>query len=112
MAVCTLVGTPFLSNASCSAHVVGLRAVHFPARAASPEVASADDDRHLHAQISELLDVFRDVRQHGVVQACVVFAREGLSADLQDDPSIFRFSLGFHKNSLVQLDFTLTKSIT
>ena len=59
-------------------------------------------DGDLYAELSQLLYVFGNADEHGVVQTGVAGSGEGFAADLQDDPFIFRL-IRSHINSLVLL---------
>ena len=72
------------------AHVVGGRAVHALGAGgqAAEEVAAADDDRRLDAELLDLGDVLGDLRGDGGIDAELLLAHEGFAGELQQDPTV------------------------
>ena len=100
IAVRTRVGTPWCSSPSCSAsavhhggehaHVVGGGAIHAPraARHAAEDVAAADDDGDLHAEIADLGHFLGDAGDHGGIHAVPLIAHQGFAGQLEEDAGI------------------------
>ena len=69
------------------AHVIGRRAIH-AARArgqAAEDVAAADDDAGLDAQLLDFGDVLGDLRRHGGIDAVGLLAHQGFAGEFQED---------------------------
>ena len=80
-------------------HVVGARAGHFALTVfhAAPEVAAADDDAHLHAQLRARLDNVAHLTDHVKIQSRLLVTGKRLTADLEQDTPKLRFCS--HKTS-------------
>ena len=57
---------------------------------AAEDVAAADDDRRLDAQALHFLDVARDLRRHGGIDAVCVVAHQRFAGQLQEDALVGR----------------------
>jgi hypothetical protein len=93
------------------AHVVAGGAVNpafFHARDSAENVAAADDDRDLHAQGADLLDLLRNGKQHiGVEALGLPLVLQHLAAELQENAFVFRFRgrvLPRHVNSKMKYE--------
>ena len=78
-----------IDNRREHAHMVCRRAVHIHALTASPEIASADDNADVYAQIVHDFDLLNHFVYDMVVDACAGRARKGFAADFDDDSFIF-----------------------
>ena len=72
------------------AHVVGGGAVHAlgAGREAAEQVAAADDDAGLDAELLDFGDVLGDLRGDGGVDAELLLAHEGFAGQLQQDAAV------------------------
>ena len=72
------------------AHVVGGRAVHAARarREAAKQVAAADDDRGLHAELLDFADLLCDLCGDGGVDPEVLLAHQGFAGELQEDAMV------------------------
>jgi hypothetical protein len=61
-------------------HMVGSSPVHLFAAASAPEIPAADDDRGLDAKVVAFFYASADIRDHRVIKARVLLARERLTA--------------------------------
>ena len=68
-------------------HVVGRRAVHAlrARRQAAEQVAAADHDRGLDAELLDLLDVFRDLGGDRGVDSELLLAHQGFAGKFEQD---------------------------
>ena len=73
--------------------MVGARAGHFALAVfhAATEVAAADDDAHLHAQLRARLDDVAHLADHVEIQSRLLITRKRLAADLEQDAPKLRF---------------------
>ena len=98
MALCTRVGAPSFSSASCKregiddrrqhAHVIAGGAFHaaLAAAQAAKNVAAADHHDHLHAEFAHLADLLGHVQDGLGIDAVAGVATEGLTAELEQNP--------------------------
>ena len=101
MALCTRVGQPSFSSASCNAsalmivrqhaHVIagGALDAAFAAGQAAENVPAADDNHHLHAQFAHLADLLGHVLHRLGTDAHAAFASERLAAQLDQHTGKF-----------------------
>ena len=83
------------------ADLVGIHAVHFAAGAAAPEVAAADHNADLHAQIMRLFDPGADRSNDGFIKTGPFFPGQRFAAELQQHAFISNIHFIHHLTDLI-----------